>query len=417
MSRTSLALHNLRGFAILNVVLFHSVIAYIVSQPAAPAPFDAPPYGWTANPIVDSQRWLGFDLICAFEFLCLMQVMFFISGLFVWPSLARKGEKIFLQDRLLRIGVPFALGAGLLMPLAYYPVYRVTAIDPSWPAFWSHWTALPFWPAGPMWFLWFLLGLNLIAAALHRFVPRAGELLARIAARSAAEPGRFFVALVGVAALAYVPVAGIFTPWEWVEFGPFGVQPGPAAQYVVFFFAGLGLGAYGLERGLLASDAMLARRWGFWLAGMFAAFVLWIVPTALIVNGQVGPGPLLRIAADLAAVLFAASACFGLIAAFLRFAVVRLPILDGVSEHAYGIYLFHYLFVLWTQYLLLGIALPGVIKGFAVFVISAALSWAASAALGRVPVIGRVIGASRGARGQKPEIRNQKSEARPVSDF
>src|SRR5216684_3171228 len=142
MSKTSLALHNLRGFVILNVLAFHSFIAYIVSQPASPLPFDSPPYGWTANPIVDSHRWLGFDLICAFEFLCLMQLMFFLSGLFVWPSLLRKGARTFLNERFLRIGVPFAVGVSVLMPLAYYPVYRVTAVDPSWPAFWSHWTAL-----------------------------------------------------------------------------------------------------------------------------------------------------------------------------------------------------------------------------------------------------------------------------------
>src|SRR6266567_4571836 len=208
MSKTSLALHNLRGFVILNVLVFHSFIAYIVSQPASPLPFDSPPYGWTANPIVDSHRWLGFDLICAFEFLC-------------------------------------------LMPLAYYPVYRVTAVDPGWSAFWSHWTALPFWPGGPMWFLWFLLALNIAAAGMYRLAPRSGEFLARLAAKSAADPGRFFIALVAVLALAYVPVAAVFTPWQWVEFGPFGFQPGPAVQYILFFFAGVGVGAYGLERGLL----------------------------------------------------------------------------------------------------------------------------------------------------------------------
>ena len=203
MSKTSLALHNLRGFVILNVLAFHSFIAYIVSQPASPLPFDSPPYGWTANPIVDSHRWLGFDLICAFEFLCLMQLMFLLSGLFVWPSLRRKGAKTFLQDRLLRVGVPFVLGVSVLMPLAYYPVYRVTAVDPGWSAFWSHWTALPFWPGGPMWFLWFLLALNIAAAGMYRLAPRSGEFLARLAAKSAADPGRFFIALVAVLALAF----------------------------------------------------------------------------------------------------------------------------------------------------------------------------------------------------------------------
>jgi peptidoglycan/LPS O-acetylase OafA/YrhL len=408
MSKTSLALHNLRGFAILNVLAFHSFIAYIVSQPASPLPFDSPPYGWTANPIVDSHRWLGFDLICAFEFLCLMQLMFFLSGLFVWPSLLRKGARTFLYERFLRIGVPFVVGVSVLMPLAYYPVYRVTAVDPSWPAFWSHWTALPFWPGGPLWFLWFLLALNIAAAGMYWLVPRSGELLARLSARSAADPGRFFIALVAVLALAYVPVAAVFTPWQWVEFGPFGFQPGPATQYILFFFAGVGMGAYGLERGLLASDGMLVRRWALWLAGIPAAFVLWIIPTGLIVKGHGAALPGLQIFADLGAVLFAASACFGMSAAFLRFAAARWPIFDAVSENAYGIYLFHYVFVLWTQYLLLGVSLPAIAKGSIVFAVSVALSWAASAALRRVPVAGRVIGAA--SRGQESAIRGQKPE-------
>jgi hypothetical protein len=159
---------------------------------------------------------------------------------------------------------------------------------------------------------------------------------------------------------------------------------------------------------------MLVRRWAFWLAGIPASFVLWIVPTGLIVKGHGAALPGLQTLADLGAVLFAASACFGMSAVFLRFAAVRLPILDGVSENAYGIYLFHYVFVLWTQYLLLGVSLPAIAKGLIVFAVSLALSWAASAALRRVPVAGRVIGAASGGqaseiRGQKPELGNQTS--------
>ena len=100
MSRTSLALSNLRGFAIVMVVAFHSSIAYLASQPAAPLAFDAPPYGWLANPIIDSQRWFGLDLFCAFQYIYLMHLMFFLSGLFVYPSLARKGMVRFVFDRL-----------------------------------------------------------------------------------------------------------------------------------------------------------------------------------------------------------------------------------------------------------------------------------------------------------------------------
>jgi len=60
MSRTSLALGNLRGIVILIVLGFHSVLAYLDSLPATARKFDTPPYEWKASPIIDGQRWLGF---------------------------------------------------------------------------------------------------------------------------------------------------------------------------------------------------------------------------------------------------------------------------------------------------------------------------------------------------------------------
>ena len=38
-----------------------------------------------------------------------MAMFFFLSGLFVWPGLAHKVAGIFLRDRLLRLGLPFAI--------------------------------------------------------------------------------------------------------------------------------------------------------------------------------------------------------------------------------------------------------------------------------------------------------------------
>ncbi|MGA7487531.1 MAG: acyltransferase [Xanthobacteraceae bacterium] len=395
MSKSSLALGNLRGFTILMVVAFHSFIAYLGSQPASAPPFDSPPYSWRANPIIDSDRWFGFDLFCAFEYIHLMQLMFFLSGLFVWSSLLRKGGKSFLYDRFLRLGVPFVVGLYLLMPLAYYPVYRVTAVDQSWSAFWTHWMALPFWPSGPMWFLWLLLALNMAAAGLHGLIPRSGEFLGRLSAGAGAHPERFFIALVSISALAYIPLSAVFEPWQWLQFGPFAFQPSLAPQYVVYFFAGLGVGTYGLERGLLGQDGMLARRWPFWLVGAAAAFLLWIIPTALIVNATEAAPAGLQPVADLGFVLSAASACFALAGVFLRFAAARRPILGSLSEHAYGIYLVHYVFVIWLQYILIGAPLFAVAKAAIVFTCSLVLSWATTAAVCRIPIGARLMGGKR----------------------
>jgi hypothetical protein len=397
MIKVNFTLSNLRAYTILMVVAFHSSIAYVAWTPAGPQRFDAPPYPWLGTPIVDGERWFGFDLFCAFQYVYLMHLMFFLSGLFVWPSLVRKGGTAFLRDRVLRLGVPFLLVVLLLMPVAHYPVYRVTAVDPSWSAFWTQWLALPFWPCGPTWFLSFLLVLDIAAAAFYWLAPGTGERLGRVSAQGGARPGRLFVVLVMASALAYVPVAGVYKPWDWVQFGLFAFQPSFALQYVVYFFAGLAIGAQGLERGLFATQGALAQHWVRWLVGVPAGFLLWIIPTALVVTAS-GPAPAgLQTIADLGFVLSSATACFGLAAVFSRFGARPWPVFDRLSENAYGIYLVHYLFVIWLQYTLLAVPFFAIAKAVIVFTGTLVLSWAASAAVCSTPIGARLLRGQRRA--------------------
>jgi len=386
MSQSSLALSDLRAAVILIVVAFHSCLAYLDSLPASAPPFSSPPYHWRAFPITDSQRWFGFDLFCAPQDIYLMSLMFFLSGLFVWPSLVHKGSWDFLRHRLVRLGLPFAVVVSLLMPVAHYPVYLVTAVDPSVAAFWQSWLALPFWPSGPPWFLWQLLVLNIAAAAVYKFAPRWGKLVGRLASFGGAHPNRLFAGLVTASALAYVPLAVVFTPWEWLQLGPFALQLCRPLHYAVYFFAGVGVGAHGIENDLFASSGLLARRWAGWLAAAVAAFLLWIASTALIIELRDAAPLGLQIIADLGFVLSCASSSFFLIAMFVHFARNRSRILDSLSGNAYGIYLIHYMFVIWLQYALLNAPLFAVAKAAIVFVLTLVLSWAIMAALRQLPL-------------------------------
>jgi hypothetical protein len=400
MRRSSLALGNLRAFVILLVLSFHSVLAYLQFLPAAPYPFDSPPYQWRAIPIIDSHRWLGFDLYCAWQDVFLMSLFFFLSGLFVWHSLNRKGAANFLNGRLFRLGLPFVLVVALLMPAALYPTYLQTASDPGLTAYWRHWLALPFWPCGPMWFLWLLLVGDFGAAVLHRFAPGLGSFLVRLSSAAKAHPARFFVGFVFVSIVAYVPLALLFTPTAWFQLGPFAFQLSRPLHYALYFFAGVGLGAGGVERGLFAADGPLVRRWAEWVIAALVSLCAWMGLTGLTMEGA-SPSLGLRFLADLSFVLACFSSCFAVLAVVLRFAARRLPSLDGLSARAYGIYLVHYLFVVWLQFALLDMALPAVIKGAVVFGCTLFLSWWTVAALRRLPPVGQIIGADR-ARGAAP---------------
>ena len=393
LSRSSIALNNLRACAVLSLLAFHSVMAYLGSLPATPYPFDAPPYRWAVHPMVDAQRWFGFDIFCAAQDIYLMSLMFFLSGVFVWPSLARRGEAAFLHGRLLRLCVPAALAAILLMPLAHYPTYRVTALDPGFATYWAHWRALPFWPSGPPWFLWQLFAFNVAAVGLWALAPRWCARLAWLASAARAEPGRYFVGLVACSMFAYVPLALAFGPWSWFDYGIFAFQLSRPLHYAVYFFAGLGIGAYGLERGLLAADGELARRWGGWLAAALGCFVLWMAMMGLSMHDGGPPG--VQIAAHVAFVLACAAGCFALLAVFLRFVARRSAFLASAAENSYGMYLVHYVFVVWLQYEMLGTALPAIVKGMLVFGGVVALSWATTSLMHRAPVGYRLIGAER----------------------
>jgi surface polysaccharide O-acyltransferase-like enzyme len=142
---------------------------------------------------------------------------------------------------------------------------------------------------------------------------------------------------------------------------------------------------------------MLAQRWALWLSGALASFLLWVVPAAMIVRGQDTAHLGLSIVRELGVVLFAASACFASAAFFLRFAPMRRRVLARISENAFGIYLFHYVFVIWTQYALLQIPMPAVVKGTIVLSVTLALSWAVSASVSSAPGGARLMRGERRA--------------------
>jgi surface polysaccharide O-acyltransferase-like enzyme len=281
----------------------------------------------------------------------------------------------------------------VLMPVAVYPVYLVSAADPTLADYWRQFQALPFWPCGPQWFLWQLLFLNIVAAALYKLYPSWGERLGELATSTRTHPTRFIILLIVASALAYVPMALMFSPWAWFQFNAFAFQWCRPLHYAVYFFAGAAVGAYGLERGLLAVDGALARRWPIAVAAAVAGLALWMTPTAIIMDsGSAGP-VWLQFIANIGFVVCCASGCLAVVAVCIRYATMRRHWLDVLSDNAYAMYLVHYPFVVWTQYALLNAPLPAIVKALTVFAVSVALSLALVMALRTIPVGARLVGA------------------------
>src|SRR5229473_4857201 len=159
------ALDRARTFITLLVIIHHSVVNYT----------------YFGNG--DRMRWLGFDLVVLFNDSFFMAFMFLVSGLFVRDSLARRGAVGYLCHRAWRLGVPLLISIFVLIPLAYYASFLRYHLpgttDFNFFHFWWHTLTIGPWPSGPAWFLWVLLALNAIAAAIWYLAPRAIELLGR----------------------------------------------------------------------------------------------------------------------------------------------------------------------------------------------------------------------------------------------
>src|SRR3981081_3182608 len=199
-----------RTFVILLVLLHHSVINYT----------------WFGHG--DPMRWLGFDLVVLFNDSFFMAFMFLISGLFVRDSLARKGWAIFLRDRAWRLGVPFLMSVFVLMPIAYYPTFLRYHLpgttDFNFLHFWWHTITVGPWPSGPAWFLWGLLALDVMAAAVWAMAPHAIPALGQLIVAARDRPVTAFVAFLLVSIAAYLPMHLAFGDISWLAVGRFPLQ-------------------------------------------------------------------------------------------------------------------------------------------------------------------------------------------------
>jgi hypothetical protein len=389
MKEQNLALGYLQAFVILLVLAYHSALAYLVSAPHPSAIFATRPYIWAALPIIDSQSWLGFNLFTEFNAQFFMALLFFTSGLFVWPSLTQKGNRAFLRGRILRLGLPYAIMVICIIPLAYYPSYLLTGADPSFFTFGQQWLSLDYWPSGPGWFLSLLLLFNFMAVISCKFFPGWGYVLGLRFSWAFKSPMLFFCALVTASAIAYFPMLFCFGYHHWTSFGPFQFETSRVLLYLIYFIAGIGVAAYGINQSLFACDGLLVRRWPVWF---FATLIFYMFD--IIAFGKfytLSSSFTWQFIYGLTFILSCAASGLFFISLFLRFANKPNLLFNSLHSNAYGIYLIHYVFVVWLQYALLNTNLTATEKGAIVFSGTLALSWIIIASIRYIPAVDRVI--------------------------
>jgi peptidoglycan/LPS O-acetylase OafA/YrhL len=376
------ALDRARTFITLLVLVHHSVVNYTYFGQG------------------DRMRWLGFDLVVLFNDSFFMACMFFISGLFVRDSLVRHGPAIFLRKRAWRLGVPFLLSIFVLMPIAYYPTFLRYHLpgttDFNFLHFWWHTLTIGPWPSGPAWFLWVLLACDAIAALLWAIAPEAIAALGRLIFSMRDRPMTAFVAFMIFSIAIYLPLRLVVGDGAWLEPGgyPVPIQTSRILLYLGYFFAGVGVGALNLKAGLLAETGEVARRWPVWLgfALLFYGAILLLVYAHHNWVANFNSPPLdWRAGYGIAFALFSAAMAFLEPALFLRFSRSNWRVFDALRPSAYGIFLVHYIFIIWLQYAVYDLAWHAGVKALVVFVGTLSLSWALTLLLRRIPLVARMI--------------------------
>jgi len=371
------ALDRARTFLTIVVLIHHAVIPYTY-------------FGHT-----DPTSWIGFDAIVLATDSFFMAMFFMLSGLFVWPSLARRVTWAFTRDRALRLLVPFAIAAVTVIPIAYYAIALRQNPTLRFTDFWWNMVTVGPWPSGPLWFTWVLFVFDFLAGFMFRVNANSLDAINRLSQRSFDRPWLFFLFLAGVTMIVYVPSRLYYGPNHWFEFGPFSVQASRVLLYLAYFLIGAGIGAASFKTGVLSGYGRLANG-GVrgWAALAFTPYcLLWGL--IYIKRGILGNPDTLPVwyeaAYSVLFVIFSAAITFAILAYFLRYKRAGRSLLDPMQHDAYGMFLVHYPFALWIQYWLYDAALPAIAKAAIGFVATLLLSWAATRLLRKIPGSERVL--------------------------
>jgi surface polysaccharide O-acyltransferase-like enzyme len=240
-----------------------------------------------------------------------------------------------------------------------------------------------------------LLALDVLAAALWVAAPRAVQALGQFIFNLRARPMAAFALFLMVSVASHLPMRLAFGDVSWLELGrfPLPIQTSRILLYAGYFFVGVGVGAVSLRLGLLAENGELAKRWRVWLAfaAPFYAAILILVYAHHNWMDLDSPPLVWKVGYGLAFASFSAAMAFTVPAILLRFAGSEWKLLDAMQPSAYGIYLVHYIFIIWLQYVVYDHSWPAFVKFAIVFAGTLSMSWGLTVLLRKISLVARMI--------------------------
>lgn len=151
-------LDNVKTLLIAGIIAAHAIMGY--------SEFGSWTYQDVREATISPALEMGLTIPVAIGSLFLMGLFFLVAGLLTHDALVRKGPGRFAKERLLRLGVPFAVYVLVVWPMLEYALTApILHEGPYWPWF-THQD--PLLDAGPMWFVGVLLLFSLLYAGWVR---------------------------------------------------------------------------------------------------------------------------------------------------------------------------------------------------------------------------------------------------------
>lgn len=379
----------LRSAITLMVVAHHSSLAYTTF-----AWFDKEAYINSTHPIVDTKRWIGLDIFENFNDVFFMSLMFLIGGLFLIKSINKKGAFTFIKDRFYRLFIPFLFLGTIFMLIAYFPSYYIGHNNTDIIAYIRDFFGTEKWPVGPPWFIWVLFLFNLLFALFYPHFIKLSDNIGLKLTGIKNKPFTFFIILFCVTWILYVPIAYIFGAGTWTGIGPFDFQISRILLYFGYFILGILIGNTDFNNEIFSKKSAIVKKWWLWLL-----LSLMVYSTLTLVSEpfrQMLKNNTIKefYAWMIYYIIYVASctiSCIAFITTFRKLTYKENYWWNSLSENAYLIYLIHYIFVVWCQFLLLKFDIPAFIKFSITLIFALSLSWMVSILLRKIKIINRYL--------------------------
>lgn len=388
-SSRNLWIDYLRSAITFMVVAHHSSLAYTTF-----AWFDKDTYINSTHAIVDTKRWIGLDIFENFNDVFFMSLMFLIGGLFLMKSINKKGAIIFIKDRFYRLFVPFLFLGTLFMLIAYFPSYYVGHGNIDIIAYIRDFFGTEKWPVGPPWFIWVLFVFNLLFALFYRVYIKLSDNIRLKLTVIKNKPVSFFIIMFCFTWILYVPIAYIIGAGTWTGIGPFDFQLSRILLYFGYFTLGILIGNTDFNNEMFSTKSAIVKKWWLWL---LLSLVVYCTLTII-------PGPLKHMLKNntinefyawmIYYIIYAASctiSCIAFITTFRRVISKENNLWNSLSENAYLIYLVHYIFVVWCQFLLLNYNIPAFGKFSITVIFAFSFSWMVSILLRKIKIVNKYL--------------------------